>query len=295
MTHINSHSRLIPPKQRPRLWISDFDGTLKPFEAPVAHADVEALKTLGRLGCVRVVATGRSIATFMKDWDPAFEIDYLISSSGLATSRFGPEGPQELLTTREFTDSQARLAIGIARSLGLGFFLALPPPKTHRFFYFRPDGLVPSCFDARIQYSEGNAAPWDGSLESPLAQTLVMGEPSVMREAERRFHAEAPALSTVVSSSPYGDGALWLEIYPPEVSKGKAAASLAASLGLGAWEAVALGNDFNDDDLLQWAGRAFVSSEAPESLKALYPNVPPAGRGPLAYVAGKLVPGFQDR
>jgi hydroxymethylpyrimidine pyrophosphatase-like HAD family hydrolase len=285
----------IPPKNRPRLWISDFDGTLKPFRAPVSPEDVEALKTLGKLGVVRAVATGRSITTFMRDWDPSFEIDYLISSSGLATSRFGPEGPTDLMASKEFTPPLAKRAIDIARSLGAGFFLAPPPPETHRFHYSAPKGVAPPSFEARIRYGEGDGGPWDGDESRTYAQILVMGDPPSMREAERRFHAEAPALSTVVSTSPYGDGSMWLEIYPPEVSKGQAAAVLAAGLGMGAWEAVAMGNDYNDEDLLQWAGRAFVSSEAPERLKALYPNMPPAGRGPLAFVAGHLLPGFGAR
>jgi hydroxymethylpyrimidine pyrophosphatase-like HAD family hydrolase len=250
------------------------------------------MRRLGELGAVRAVATGRSIRAFVRDWDPAFGIDYLISSSGLAVSRFGPGGHLDLLSARKFTASQASKAIGIAGSAGMGFFLALPPPETHRSFWSRGGGPALSCFEARILHSRGDSVPWDGTAGRTLAQVLVMGEPSRAREAEARFRAEAPELSVVVSSSPYGDGALWIEIYPPGVSKGKAAAALAASLGMSAPDAVALGNDFNDEDLLEWAGAAFVSSEAPESLKSRFPSMPPAGRAPLAYVASRLVRGF---
>jgi hydroxymethylpyrimidine pyrophosphatase-like HAD family hydrolase len=272
--------------------VTDFDGTLKPFGEGVSPEDTLALSELAGLGVKRVVATGRSIETFERDRDPAFVIDYLISSSGLATSRYGPEGPGELLASRAFTADEARLAIGLAREAGYGFFLALPPPETHRFRWHPPAGVPPSCFSARIRYSGANASPWDGDEGLPVAQLLVMGEPGPMREVEAAFRKRAPGLSAVHSSSPYGDGALWLEIYPPGVSKGAAAEALAASLGLTAADAVAMGNDYNDEDLLKWAGRAFVSSEAPESLKSLYHNVPPAGQAPLAKVAGLLIPGF---
>ncbi|MDR3153069.1 MAG: HAD hydrolase family protein [Deltaproteobacteria bacterium] len=270
----------------------DFDGTLKPFERAVSPEDIETLATLGRLGAVRAVATGRSIRSFVRDWDPAFEIDYLITSSGLGTSRFGPDGPGELLESHRFTEAEAALAVDLARSLALGFFLALPPPETHRFFYQPPKGPAPACFEARIRHSGGDASPWDSRSAFPLAQLLIMGEPAVMRKAEERFFNEAPRLSSVMSSSPYGDGAFWLEVYPPGVSKGRAADALAASLGLGPEDAVAMGNDFNDADLLRWAGRAYVSCEAPETLRSLYPNAPPAGKAPLAAVARLLVPGF---
>jgi hydroxymethylpyrimidine pyrophosphatase-like HAD family hydrolase len=276
----------------PRLWITDFDGTVKPFGEPVSPADIEALAALGRLGAVRAVATGRSIHTFMRDWPRDMELDYLISSSGLAVSRFGPEGPGELLSSREFTPEQARQAVDAAEDAGLGFFAALPPPETHRSFYRSPPGPAPTCFGQRVAHSEGHAVPWEGMEGLRLAQLVVMGDPPRVREAEGLFRRRCPGLSTVVSGSPYGDGALWLEVYPQGVSKGRAAAGLADSLGLGPEDAVALGNDFNDQDLLEWAGRAFVSSEAPEALRSLFRTAPPAGRAPLAYVAGRLVPGL---
>jgi hydroxymethylpyrimidine pyrophosphatase-like HAD family hydrolase len=296
VTIITQTTPIQPPGISPRLWISDFDGTVKPLNGPVSREDILAVQELGRLGAVRAVATGRSIKTFLRDWDPLFEIDYLISSSGLAISRFGPEGHAALLSSHQFTPSQAEAAVAVARSAGMGFFLALPPPETHLTFWQKPpSGTVPSCFEARILHSGGDTSPWDGDGGRTLAQVLVMGAPPQVRVAESRFRSETPDLSLVVSSSPYGDGALWLEIYPAGVSKGIAAATLAASLGIPAQDAVALGNDYNDEDLLAWAGTAFVSSDAPETLKILYPGMPPAGQGPLANVAGRLVPDFGSR
>jgi hydroxymethylpyrimidine pyrophosphatase-like HAD family hydrolase len=274
----------------------DYDGTLLPFQGKIADADIEASRALGRLGAVRAVATGRSVETFRKDWDPSFEVDYLISSSGLGLSKWGPEGHVELLESKEFAPVQARLAVELAREADLGFFLALPPPDTHRSFFQPPEGRpAAASFLARVKHSGDFVSPWDGSLERPLGQALVMGEAEIVRELEKRFHAEAPGLSTVICSSPYGDGTLWLEIYPGGVSKGQTAARLAARLGLAASDAVAMGNDFNDEDLLRWAGRAYVSEDSPEPLRTLYRRMPPAGRGPLAYVTKRLVSGWQER
>jgi hydroxymethylpyrimidine pyrophosphatase-like HAD family hydrolase len=45
---------------------------------------------------------------------------------------------------------------------------------------------------------------------------------------------------------------------------------------------VASGNDHNDRDLLAWAGRAFVTRDAPRDLVELYPTMLPAGEGGLA-------------
>ncbi|MDR2613025.1 MAG: HAD hydrolase family protein [Deltaproteobacteria bacterium] len=272
----------------------DFDGTLKPFGGAVSPEDTETLDLLGRAGAVRAVATGRSISVFERDREPAFHIDYLISSSGLATSRYGPEGPGELIRSRSFTGEETRLAVELALRTGLGLVLALAPPENHRFL-FRPPSSGPPLpgFAARVRNAGDDARPWDGRPEGSFAQLIAMGEPAFIRETMAAFNREAPGLSTVLSSSPYLDGSLWLEVFPAGVSKGLAAAELAASLGLGPGDAVALGNDYNDEDLLRWAGRAYVSSEAPEELRSLFPNMPPAGQAPLAHVAGRLIPGIR--
>ncbi|MDR2350935.1 MAG: HAD hydrolase family protein, partial [Deltaproteobacteria bacterium] len=213
------------------------------------------------------------------------EIDYLISSSGLGTSSFGPSGHQELLSSASFSDSDARLAIEAATELGLGFFLGFAPPEAHNFFYeFPKAGGAPSCFATRVNHAGTNARPWKGERDFPMAQVLLMAPPDLMPGVRKRFGELAPGLSQVLCTSPYGDGCQWLEVYPEGVSKGRAAERLARSLGLGAGDAVALGNDHNDTDLLAWAGDAFVSSDAPESLKALHENMPRAGEGSLDYV-----------
>jgi hydroxymethylpyrimidine pyrophosphatase-like HAD family hydrolase len=261
----------------------DFDGTLKPFNAPVSYADISALKELKELGATRVVATGRSVQGFARDWAPALDIDYLISSSGLATSRFGPEGPGEILRSYAFTAAEANLAINIAVDLKFGFFLSLPPPQTHIFYYSPPILDPPPCFQARVsQYGLADSL-WDGSREGPFGLVLIMTFPEDAPLAESYYRSFAPELSFVKSSSPYGDPAMWLEIYPPGVGKGPAAAALAESLGLGPADAVALGNDYNDESLLKWAQYPFLVESAPQSMLDLFERrLPPPPQGPLA-------------
>jgi 3-deoxy-D-manno-octulosonate 8-phosphate phosphatase KdsC-like HAD superfamily phosphatase len=65
-------------------------------------------------------------------------------------------------------------------------------------------------------------------------------------------------------------------------------------LGKDEKDCVALGNDYNDRELLDWAGTSFISSEAPNELISLYHLMPPAGFGPLAFVLDKLQKSIQD-
>lgn len=108
-------------------------------------------------------------------------------------------------------------------------------------------------------------------------------------KVEKEFSDLAPGLSVIRSSSPFGDGHIWLEIFPPGISKGRAAAALAEQLGLGPDQAVAFGNDFNDRDLLKWAGKAFVTEDAPSEMTNLYPTIAPAGQGGLAEAMARIL------
>ncbi len=276
-------------KTIPGLWLTDFDGTIKPEGgAPVLPADLEALRELGRRGWFRVVATGRSLFSFVTAWEPGLEFDALIFSSGAGLCAWGAMGPGPLLTARVFEPDQARAALTAALSLGFGFFAYHAPPDNHHFYYHRPL-REPKGFARRLEIYAVQARPWrQAYLDHPverLSQVLLMVPAERADEVQAGFLHLAPGLSVVQASSPFGDGHLWLEIFPPGVSKGRAAADLATRLGLSAGRAVALGNDYNDRDLLQWAGRPFVTADAPPELRALYPAMLPAGLGGLARVA----------
>jgi hypothetical protein len=64
-----------------------------------------------------------------------------------------------------------------------------------------------------------------------------------------------------------------VEIFPAGVSKGNAAEWIALKEGLGRSNALALGNDYNDLDLLEWASGRYVVANAPASLRERYPSV----------------------
>ncbi|MDR2199248.1 MAG: HAD hydrolase family protein [Deltaproteobacteria bacterium] len=276
---------------QPPLWFTDFDGTLKPLAGEVSPEDLVSLKAVGEAGGVRVVATGRSVKTFLRDWSRDFELDYLISSSGLALTRWGKEGEGETLEIRSYRPEDAALAVQCSLELDIGFAFCFPPPLAHSFYYKLPEKTpVPRSFEAMINQSDRAPIPWRGESSFPLGQVLLIAQPELMREKAAVFQKRVPNLSFVFTTSPYEDGSLWLEVYPPEVSKGRAAERLAVSLGFGAEDAVALGNDYNDLDLLRWAGMAYISEKGPADLLPLFRNMPPAGKAPLKFVLDELRP-----
>jgi hydroxymethylpyrimidine pyrophosphatase-like HAD family hydrolase len=75
------------------------------------------------------------------------------------------------------------------------------------------------------------------------------------------------------TTSPLDGRSRWIEIFPKEVSKALAAVRIAIDLGIPEQAVMAIGNDYNDTDLLKWAARSFVVNDAPEELLALFPVV----------------------
>lgn len=282
------------------LWLTDFDGTLKPGSGEaLAPEDLEALRTLGLAGWFRVVVTGRSLFGFAKAWEPGLELDALIFSSGAGLCAWDKMGPGPLLKAEVFAVPSARTALEAALSLDYSFFAFQAPPDNHHFHY-RRSSRVPAGFERRLEIFAAQCRPWaerNPDRPEPVSQIMIMvpAPEADQAEAEFRRRAAGVELSVVRSSSPFGDGHIWLEIFPPGISKGRAAAALAAELGLTAERSVALGNDYNDLDLLEWAGRAFVTADAPPEMVRRFENMPPAGRGGLALAAAKILePGSDE-
>ena len=284
------------------LWLTDFDGTIKPHDpkTPLAPADLTALKRLGADGWVRAVVTGRSLFSFATAWEPGLELDWLIFSSGSGLCPWGPLGPGALLEARSLKPPEAESALKTALDLDFGFFAYLPPPDGHHFYYSKPPAQVPSGFDKRLKFFAAQSRPFPADyfdlapVDRPaLSQLLLMiPEPEVAR-VEAELDRRLPDLSRLASASPFSDGCRWLEVLPPGVSKGRAAAALAERLGLDRNRTVAMGNDHNDRDLLDWAGRAFVTRDAPPDLLTRHRSIDPAGQGGLAQAVAQALDGQQ--
>jgi hydroxymethylpyrimidine pyrophosphatase-like HAD family hydrolase len=282
------------------LWLTDFDGTIKPNDpkAPLARADLTALRRLGAEGWVRAVVTGRSLFSFATAWEPGLELDWLIFSSGIGLCPWNSFGPGAVMEARTLKPLEAESALRAALDLNFGFFAYLPPPDGHHFYYLKPPSLVPAGFNKRLKIFAVQGRPFPSDFfdlapaERPvLSQLLLMVPEAEAVQAEAELARRLPQLSRLVCASPFNDACRWLEVLPPGVSKGRASAALAERLGLGRDRTVALGNDHNDSDLLDWAGRSFVVQDAPPDLLARHQLIAKAGQGGLAEAAARVLDG----
>ena len=73
-------------------------------------------------------------------------------------------------------------------------------------------------------------------------------------------------LTVIRTTSPLDHQSTWYEIFPSNVSKSSAAAWVCSEFNLDSNEVFAIGNDYNDLDLLRWCTRSRVVANAPAEL-----------------------------
>ncbi len=149
------------------------------------------------------------------------------------------------------------------------FMVHSPVPDNHH-FEFHGNRLENSDFSIRCERYGDSCSPMDPKNPGVkrASQFLVIARPD---EEPERFHLalqEAfPALSVIRTTSPLDHCSCWIELFPPEVSKAKAAAWLCQRLGIERELSLAVGNDYNDLDLLEWCHRCAVVGNAPLELR----------------------------
>jgi len=65
----------------------------------------------------------------------------------------------------------------------------------------------------------------------------------------------------------------WIEVFNKQVSKSLAASWLASKLGVNQWDVTSVGNDYNDQDLLEWSGKGYLVANAAQDLKLCFKTV----------------------
>ena len=246
--------------------VTDFDGTLHHPLHAVSGKDMETLVRMGEEGIVRVIATGRNLFSFRRLIPDNFPIDYLIFSTGCGIFDWNKK---EMVQASSMPLSLARKIIRILTEKGAGFMVHNEVPDNHHFVYNEGREYNPD-FDRRCAFYQPYALPFNGTdiPYKTISQVLTIVPPDTLA-----FDHLASCFSDVRiirSTSPISGEWFWMEFFSPTVSKGAAADWLSRSLGIDRLETVALGNDYNDIEMLEWAGHSYMVEDAPDHLRAMY-------------------------
>jgi len=272
-----------------RMFISDIDGTLLTSGRQLAAVDLAALIELRRHRVKVVLATGRSEASFSRHLErlalpspvDRLPIDYLIFSTGAGVIDFNEP---RLLRAWSLSGNDLRAALAAVESLELDHMIHRPIPDTAHFLYRRYRHDNPD-FLRRLKLYASVAAPFSrqaladyGGATEILA--IVPGPHG--HELAAQLTELLPMCSVIKATSPLDHQSLWIEIFNRQVSKSNAARWLAGLCGINREQVCAIGNDYNDEDLLAWAGQAFVVAGAPLPLRQRFAPVAGNDHGGVA-------------
>jgi Cof subfamily protein (haloacid dehalogenase superfamily) len=256
----------------PRLIAIDMDGTLLPTNSQtISGRNARALKAAQEAGITVAIATGRRPAyTAPLLANLGLRADTpLIASNGAVLSTLGGD-------VIDRCHMPARVARGLCGVL-------------------RPFGTVVFTFDRvgrgelvleDLEAAHGRIAIWVESnrnaieVVKPLESALVDGDDPIqgmgagtisqMRDAERALKASewGTECESVRTEYPTRDLSI-LDLLPPGVCKGWALERLATRLGVERSETMAIGDNWNDATMLEWAGQGIVMANAAAELRTL--------------------------
>jgi len=263
------------------LFVTDFDGTLLRSDDSFSKRDIDALESLAQRGVKTAIATGRSLYSFEHSAGVDLKIDYLIFSSGAGVVRLSD---RKLLYQKNLSPEMVKQGLGFMRRSTFDFMLHHPVPDNHRYAYRRVNGHNVD-FETRIErYRKFGTTlnSMTGNDFGEAAQFLAVVPQSETNDALESSRSGLPGLSVIRSTSPLDHKSGWIEFFHPEVSKSKTAAWLAARLNIAHTNIMAIGNDYNDLDLLEWAPQSFVVENAPVDLKLRFQQVASNDNGGVA-------------
>jgi len=246
-----------------KMVITDLDGTLLNSRYQISTEDLNTLFTLGQQEICRVLATGRSIFSLRRVVSTDFPMDYVIFSSGGGIMNWQTK---KIIQKNSLTALQVEKVIDILHRYELDFMVHDPIPDNHFFRYIR-NGKQNHDFERRIRHYHGYAqAATLADIKGQPAGQVVGIVPDDLT-IYQKVATQLDDLKVIRATSPFDHQSIWIEVFPPGVSKGHAARWLTRRLVVKREQTVGIGNDYNDLDFLSWVKHSFVVANAAPELK----------------------------
>lgn len=280
-----------------RLVAIDMDGTLLPTSAKeLTPRTVRALKAAQQAGITVAVATGRRIAyttPLLEGLGLRADMP-LISSNGAVVRTLGGDA----IDRCQMESRVARGLCGLLRPFGSVVFTFDRPGRGELVLedFEQANGRINLWIEANRHAIEV-IRPLEDALIDGLdpIQGMATGGLSQMRKAEEAVKASewAGCCECVRTEYPGRDLSI-LDLLPPGVSKGWALERLAARLGVDRKETMAIGDNWNDVTMLEWAGQAVMMGNAAKELRIMakmrgWKQAPPNDEDGVAVVLERVL------
>jgi Cof subfamily protein (haloacid dehalogenase superfamily) len=268
-----------------KMVVTDLDGTLLNSDEMVSHSDMQTLKKLGENGVIRVIATGRSPYSFSKVIPQDFPIDYLIFSSGAGAIEWKEN---RILYTTQIDSKEVQGVVEELVAHKVDFMVHEPIPTNHRFLYHQSSNTNLD-FIRRVQLYSQYCQPYIPGIayNSNATQILVVLPCDV--EWFEVLKEKFPNLKVIRATSPLDGHSIWMEIFRSDVSKAYGIKWLCQNLAIKQNELMAIGNDYNDMDMLNYTPHSFMVNNAPDELKRQFRVVRSNNESGFSDAVGRMI------
>ena len=272
------------PRSYNGLFITDLDGTLLTDDKRISNKDRAGLATLRKNRIATAIATGRSLYSFNRllsdstfsAGTPFPKVDYLIFSTGAGILEFSTGRiiqsfslkPVDVIDIAEYLDR-----------LGVDYMIHAPIPDTNHFLFRKHRKNNPD-FSTRIDMYRQYGTPLTALSLNEISrfggatEVLCIVDGNNGHKTATLIRTDLSQYSVIKATSPLDGRSIWIEIFNAGVSKSSSALLLANSLDIPGSRICAVGNDYNDEDLLCCAGSSYVVENAPDSLHTRFSTTP---------------------
>jgi len=242
-----------------RLLCLDVDGTLINSQHQITATTRDAIQ--------RVYALGSVIVALVSARPPA-GLDFLVKELGIEAPLACYNGAYILdhahnLISEAWLDPQTALSIlRLQKNQGLSFNLYKGP------IWYIDQPNVWSDQEAAIIHSAYQVADLEAMLSKWQAhgsgphKILIMGEAGQIAQFDDQLsHSEISRINRAFSMSTY------LEICPATITKATAVMALQAHYGIDISQIIAMGDNYNDLEMLEYAGLGIAMANAPDDVR----------------------------
>ena len=250
-----------------RLIALDIDGTLLDSRWLLSHANCEAIQQAARRGIEVALVTGRRydfalpVAKSLR-----CPITMIVNNGGLIRSHDGQTRYKRLLHI-----GTARSVLQLARQWRHGMALIFDRPCENQLILERldrEDSLRYTYYSRNLKFI-GIVSPIENCLTEAPLQVMFSGTVSEMAAIEDLLRTSPVAADVKLAVTKYAskDFAM-LDVLPPGCTKGAALAEWANLQGFAQSEILAIGDNHNDLEMLEFAGIPVVMGNCVPELKS---------------------------
>ncbi|WP_394940531.1 HAD family hydrolase [Psychromicrobium sp. YIM B11713] len=242
-------------REDPRKMIAlDVDGTLVDHNGTMSEAVRDAARNVVAAGHQVVIATGRSLgATLPVIRQIGLERGFGVCCNGGVTFRLDPSLPEGYQVTRRKTFAPRRALTALSGRL---------PEAMYALEDAKGEFLSTHSFQDASFGIEARSVQFEELLDTEAVRVVVHSAEIPLEEFER-------AVSSVgLHGVAYSVGwSAWLDIAAAGVTKATALEQLRTELKMARSATVAVGDGFNDLEMLAWADRGVAMGQAPPEVQ----------------------------